>query len=57
MRSIVRIPFATIVALLAPLGPLAAQEKKPAEWSPMQMMQVKRVSGVQVSPEIGRAHV
>src|SRR5258708_36611146 len=43
--------FAGILALLAPAGPLAAQPKQTAEWTPLQMMQVKRISGVQVSPD------
>ncbi len=32
-------------------GTLAAQDRKPAEWTPVQLMQRKRVSGVQVSPD------
>ena len=48
MKSILH--FAAILALLTP-GPLAAQPKQPAEWTPLQMMQVKRITGVQVSPD------
>ncbi len=39
-----------IACLLAVAGPLVAQPKQ-AEWTPMQMMQLKKISGVQVSPD------
>lgn len=52
MKSILHVSrFAAILALLAAAGPLAAQPKQPAEWTPLQMMQVKRISGVRVSPD------
>src|ERR1700693_5527766 len=48
---IVRMHVTAVLAILAAAEPLAAQENKPAEWTPLQMMQVKRISGVQVSPD------
>lgn len=43
-KSITSILVLSVIAM-----PVAAQPAK--EWSPMQMMQVKRISGVQVSPD------
>src|ERR1700720_3090780 len=43
--------LAAILAVLTPGGPLGAQPKPPVAWTPMQSMQVKRISGVQVSPD------
>src|ERR1700733_9778517 len=37
-----------LFAVLLLAGPALAQ---PKEWTPLQMMQVKRISGVQVSPD------
>jgi dipeptidyl aminopeptidase/acylaminoacyl peptidase len=45
------IAIATFLSLALSAGPLRAQPKAAAEWTPMQMMQVKRVTGVQVSPD------
>jgi dipeptidyl aminopeptidase/acylaminoacyl peptidase len=41
-------PSTAILVTLLLTGPVAAQQK---EWTPLQMMQVKRISGVQVSPD------
>jgi dipeptidyl aminopeptidase/acylaminoacyl peptidase len=41
-------PLAAFFAVLLLAGPVVAQAK---EWTPMQMMLVKRISGVQVSPD------
>src|SRR5471030_1156256 len=41
-------PLAVFFVAFLLAGPVAAQ---PKEWTPLQMMQVKRISGVQVSPD------
>ena len=41
-------PPTTLLLFLLLAGPVAAQ---PNEWTPLQMMQVKRIRGVQVSPD------
>src|SRR5262245_15969246 len=41
--------FAALALVVAVAGPLAAQPKN--EWTPTQLMQVKKISGVQVSPD------
>jgi len=52
MKSILcAVHLAAILAIAIPIGPLGAQPKQPTEWTPMQSMQVKRISGVQVSPD------
>jgi dipeptidyl aminopeptidase/acylaminoacyl peptidase len=43
-----------ILSFIIATAPLAAQPRQPAEWTPMQLMQVKRISGVQVSPDSKR---
>ena len=50
MKLMPRVP-ALIIGLAIGSGPLAAQPKNGVEWTPMQMMQFKRISGVQVSPD------
>ena len=40
--------YVPVIALMVIVGPLAAQ---PKEWTPKLMMQVKRIGGVQVSPD------
>jgi dipeptidyl aminopeptidase/acylaminoacyl peptidase len=44
------LPFAVLAVAVA-TSPLAAQPKPPAGWTPAQIMQVKRISGVRVSPD------
>ena len=43
--------FAVTCIMLCGAAPLAAQPKQADAWSPTQMMQMKRISGVQVSPD------
>src|SRR5438309_10973700 len=52
MKSILwGVHLAAILAIAIATGPLGAQPKQAAAWTPMQSMRVKRVSGVQVSPD------